>query len=257
MKRFWAAVRAHNNNHSTRAPARHASLLEDEPGESTDLVQQPWPTYASYEDQHHPPSGFPEICSQHFLHAAKSRIDLFYILFHLRNDINRRCVDWNANCENLNSDFFVTTRANDIPIISDITILLVAIIFPSLICKHHCTIWNLFSGSIIKSPLSNKFFHSSKNLSKFRLRNWTAHFPHPIIPIRGLITSKASPSPGDADTSPMGTTRRPQCQDPFDRHCAPCADCALSPLSPPFISTAPSSSPSRVSASTFFPHFSR
>lgn len=127
----------------------------------------------------HPPSGFPEICSQHFLHPAKSRIDLFYILFHLRNDINRRCVDWNANCENLNSDFFVTTRANDIPIISDISILLVAIIFPSLICKHHCTIWNLFSGSIIKSPLSNKFFHSSKNLSKFRLRNWTTLGPFP------------------------------------------------------------------------------
>lgn len=40
----------------------------------------------------HSPSGFPEICSQHFLHAAKSRIDLFYILFHLRNDINRRWV---------------------------------------------------------------------------------------------------------------------------------------------------------------------
>lgn len=210
----------------------------------------------------HPPSGFPEICSQHFLHAAKSRIDLFYILFYLRNDINRRCVVCGLKRENLNSDFFVTTRANDIPIISDITsILFVAIIFPSLICEHHSTIWNLFSSSI-QSPLSNKFFHSSKSLSKFRhfrpeTGRHSAHFPHPIIPIRGLITSKASPSPGDADTSPMGTTRRPQCQDPFDRHCAPCADCALSPLSPPFISTAPSSSPSRVSASTFFPHFSR
>lgn len=30
VKRFWPVVRAHNNNDSTRAPARHASLLEDD-----------------------------------------------------------------------------------------------------------------------------------------------------------------------------------------------------------------------------------